>query len=158
MDRDELFEEIRTLLREPQTATVANPYRYTDLDLVPQIRSALRYLRTTGVPSDAVMDTTGTLTTEPDETEGMLIAFRVAAMLLSGDLIKKLNDGELGVLFKAGPDTLDTKTATKSFETAAASYQQEFQKLLTIVLADVDGGTNNVFGSQNAVTEGGIEV
>jgi hypothetical protein len=153
MTKDEIYEEIRSQLREAQEATVTTPWRYDDKDLVPQIRSALRYLRTVGLPVLAVMDTSGTFETDPTETEGLLIALRVVNRLLTGDLMRKLLDGELGVVFRTGSDLIDTKTASTVFESASSRSGEEFDRLLTIALANTDGGSRSIFGLQSLYQE-----
>lgn len=154
MTKAEIFEEIRALLREPQAGTVERPWNFTDADIVPQIRSALRHLRTRGLATTGVMDMRGEFTTVPaTEREGALIALFVAEKLVSGDLIQKLHDGELGVVFRAGSDMIDTKEAAKSFQKVATTYREEFQILLTIGLTDADGGTAT-YGGQEALADG----
>lgn len=147
MTKAELIEEVRSLLNEAQLSTVEKPWHYTDVEFIPQIRSALRFLRTRGVATTGVMDKDGTFSTEPStEVEGALIALYVAEKLISGDLTQKLADGELGVIFKAGSDLIDTKVAAQSFSKAASGMADQFQTLLTIALSNADGGLNSVFG------------
>lgn len=148
MDKEELYGEIRALLREPQTSTALQPWTYADRDFVPLVRSALRQLRVRGLTVTGAMDGTGEFTENPTEMEGMMIAYYVADHLLSGDLIAKLNDGELGVTFKSGSDLIDTKQAAKSFEKSASLFRDEFQTLLTIALTDGINATSSTFSSQ----------
>lgn len=148
MDKATLYEEIRALLREPQVQSVADPWEYKDQDFVPQVRSAIRHLAARGVLVVAVMDTNGEFTTDPAEKEGLLIALFVADRLLSGDLIQKLKDGELGIYFKSGVDIIDTRQAERAFGVAATRYRDDFQALLTMVLTDQDGGADSIYGDQ----------
>jgi hypothetical protein len=148
MTRDELFEEIRVLLGEPQANLVDNPWEYSDLDLVPHIRSAIRHCRMKGVRMLAVISTDGDLTSAPTEGEGVLIALRVAGSLLKGDLLQKLLDGELGIYFRAGPDIVDTRDGAADFRRAADRYEGEFERALGIMLAQTQGGNDSVFTSQ----------
>jgi len=148
MQKAEVYEEIRALLREPQVNTVTKPWNYRDEDIVPQIRSALRYLRTGSGLAAVVgaMDATGTFAPEPTDMEGMLIALFVAHRLIGGDLTQKLAAGELGVLFKTGGDTIDTKQASSEFQKVASAYADRFNVMLAIALANQDGGSNSVIG------------
>jgi hypothetical protein len=148
MTKAELFEQIRALLLEPQVSTVSNPWHFSDEEIVPQVRSAIRHLRVKGFLALAVMDLDGQLTTEPDETEGMLISYFVAEKLLTGSLVQKLNAGELGVIFKAGSDLIDTKQAAKEFSSVAVEYGVQFDAFFIIAQANADGGVNNTFGDQ----------
>ena len=144
MTKQELFEEVRTLLRDAQVAAVSSPYRYGDEDLTYQIRSALRWARTQGVVTDAAMSTEGELAPEPSEPVGLLLAYRTAANLLQGDLISRLHSGELGMYFRAGDNIIDTKTAAGAFRFAAALFQNEVASLLFQLLSENNIG--DVYG------------
>jgi hypothetical protein len=154
MTKDEIYEEIRTQLREAQEATVQTPWRYDDGDLVPQIRSAIRYLNVLGVQNVGVMNTSGEFTTEPSPVIGLCIAYRIVHRLLTGDLMRKLLDGELGVVFRSGSDYIDTKTASQSFALIAERAEGEFSLLLAAAMANADGGASSVFGSGAINLEG----
>lgn len=161
MTRAEIEEEIRAILREVQVGTVQNPWTFTSDDFTPQIRSALRQLAVKyatvliSAKPEGVMDTTGAFTTEPGDAEGILIAQFVAMRLIKGDLIQKLMDGELGVIFKTGSDYIDTTQASRAFKDAADDLQMEFNAGLTIQLTNLDQGTNNIFGLNRAPTDAG---
>lgn len=148
MTKAELFEEIRALLLEPQVNTVEDPWVYIDEDLEVQVRSALRRIKAIGVTTDAVMASDGTLDPEPTEAVGLLVAYSVVSSLLRGDLMQKLLEGELGVLWRAGGDMLDTKTGAREFSSAAGEYSDAAHALLTIILTDQDGGVESVYGEQ----------
>jgi hypothetical protein len=150
MQTEELYEEIRALLREPLTSTPAAPWRYTDAEFVPQVRSVLRKLKAVGVTTSAEMNEDGDFTTAPDDTVGLLLAYGVASRLLTGDMTRKLQDGEMGTYWRAGPDILDTKDVAKLFANAAAKYDEEFRAMLTMILTDADGGANSYFGESSA--------
>lgn len=151
MTKAETIEEIRALLREPQRDTVADPWNYRDLDLVVEIRSALRNLHVVGLAPTVTMDEAGVFGSDPTETEGVLIALFVAERLLSGDLIQKLIDGELGIYLNAGGDVIDTKTATIAFKDAATRIRDRFDTIISVGLATSAGGVPiaaAVFGCQ----------
>lgn len=154
MNETDIFEEIRAILREPQVSSVANPWNYTDADLIPQVRSAIRNLRARGYAAEAEMGADGVFVTEPSETEGMLLCYFVAERLLSGDLLQKLMDGELGVVFKAGADMIDTKTSAMSFSAAGDRFRDEFRTLLAIAMAGEDNG-DSVLSSQTIQSDDG---
>lgn len=155
MNEAELYEEIRALLREAQVSKVSDPWKYTDEDFVPQTRSALRNLRVRGLLVEGAMDSDGIFTTEPTEIEGLLIAYFVAERLVSGDLLQKLADGELGMVFKTGPDLIDTKTATRSFEDFGKRWRMEFDALLAIAMAGQADGLQSVLSSENVQSDEG---
>lgn len=150
MTKAEWLEEIRVLLHDAQVETVAQPWTYAEPDLLIQIRSALRSLRAKGVLTTAVVDAAGEVTSEPTtDTEALCVAYIVAARLTQKDLVGKLRDGELGVLFKAGSDLIDTKQAARQFESVGSSYAAEAQRLLMLLIADADAGTESFFGEQS---------
>lgn len=146
MGLDEVREEIRSLIREPQLNVSANPWEYDNNDLIIQIRSALRRLRLYGITT-ATVDKDGTLTGTLDDVTGLLLASYVAFKLINGDLTQKLLDGELGLVFRAGTDMIDTKTATIHFREVASDYKDEYDALLAIALTSSDG-ISQVFGEQ----------
>jgi hypothetical protein len=142
MTKAEVYEEIRTLLREPQAATTENPWNYLDADLEPQVRSALRNMRNMGLTALSEVTFTGDpleFSRALTEAEGLMLSLFVAHRLLNGDLIQKLLEGELGIYLNAGGDVIDTKTATKAFKDAADDYKQQMTSLLAVALAT---GTN----------------
>lgn len=148
MDRDTLFEEIRTRLREVQEQTVTDVWLYQDEDLIMAVRSAIRQLRVIHVALEFDLDLTGAFDTDPTETQGMLLALKVVADLLKGDLTKKLNNGELGVSVKSLLDSYSSTEGAKGFAKAAESYAEEFKTLLTIVLSDNVDTATGTFGTQ----------
>jgi hypothetical protein len=139
MNKAEVLEEIRTLLREPQVETVENPWNYGDLDLSPQVRSALRNMRTMGL---AALDGV-TYGGDPEEfsrpltePEGMMLSLFVAHRLLAGDLVQKLLEGELGIYLNAGGDVIDTKTATRAFREVADHYHARLESMIAVAVAN----------------------
>lgn len=152
MTKSDLFEEIRNLLRDAQVNTVSNPWLYSDEELTFQVRSAIRHLTVKGISLSAVMSSVGALSPEPTTEQGLLIALYVVARLLSGDLVHKLLQGELGVSYKSGPDSIDTKGAASEFSKAADKYQMEYESLLTMSLTDTVDAGSSVFGDQTVTT------
>src|SRR3954471_2680622 len=96
----EIFEEIRTLLRDAQKELgITNPQTYDDSDLILQVRSALRQLSALGVTTNTVMAVDGTFTPDPTDQIGVLLALKSTSTLLRGDMISRVTSGEFGVLF-----------------------------------------------------------
>lgn len=135
MTKAEVIEEIRALVREPQEATVDNPWNYAEAELITQVRSALRHLRVFGINVQGSIDEQGEFVSLPTESEGVMIALFVAERLISGDLIQKLLDGELGIYLNAGGDVIDTKTATTAFRDAAKNLRARLDGLTGVALA-----------------------
>lgn len=148
MDIETLLEEIRTRLSEAQEDTCTDPWMYTEEDLIMAIRSAIRHIRVIGVTMLLDLDLSGAFDTDPSEIQGMLIATKVCADLLKGDLTNKLNRGELGVSVKSVLDSYSTTEAAKGFRDAAGKYMLDFDTLLTIVLANNADAASAVYGQQ----------
>lgn len=157
----EIFEEVRALIGEPQFDTVAEPYLYKDGELLRKLRSAVRQLSAKGVLwgessdlEDLVIDATeATPVFEEDPTtlQGVLLSLFVAVELLRGDLIKKLNAGEMGVYFRSGFDIIDTKKAGEDFRFAASIMQRELDVMLLRTLTSQLEGGDSVFGEQTGL-------
>jgi hypothetical protein len=146
MDKKELYEEIRALLLEPLSEVGADEWKFSEVELVRQVRSAIRRVRIAGIPIAQEMSEEGELSEELTFDVGMLIAYSVVARLLRGYLTQQLLDGELGIMWRAGQDVIDTKTAGQGFQRKASEYELEYQGLLATIFANRDGGTNSVFG------------
>lgn len=144
MTKDDLFEDIRALLKQPQAFIIDEPWDYGDEDLIIHVRSALRHLRSRGVTLEVDFSIDGELTGDLTESTGVLVSLYVAAYLLRGDLNNKVLNGSVGVVWRAGMDMLDTKTAAISLVQAAKDYERQYKELLMIVLSDA--GTIEVFG------------
>jgi hypothetical protein len=142
MDIDEVLEQIHTLLRDPSEPTSTFQALYDDTDLLWQMPSALRSLRALGVDIATLMTDEDEFDVDPTERQGVLLALRVAAIMLRGELTRRVFSGAAGLLFRMGDDLIDTKTAAIEFGKMAASYDMEFNTLLTIELS----GENEVFG------------
>lgn len=148
MDIDTLLEEIRTRLREAQEDTCTNPWLYQNEDLIKAIRSAIRHISVLGVPIPSDLDLSGTFTVDPTEVQGMLIALKVSADLLKGDLANKLNSGELGISVRSVVDSFSTTEASKGMQGIAKAYLRDFDTLLTIVIVNSTDVASAVFGQQ----------
>lgn len=146
MTKAELFEEIRAILAEALQDTVETPWVYDDPTLERAARSAIRHLKAVGVKSSVEMSSTGVLSPEPTGEVGLLLAYFVVARLLSGDLAKKLNDGELGLNFKAGLDVIDTRDAGKQLASLARHMEEKVEFHITLLLTNGTSGFGQVYG------------
>lgn len=133
---------------------MTSPWLYTDEDLVLSTRSAIRHLRAIKLTLLFDMDNSGAFDTDPTETEGMLLALKVASDLLKGDLARKLNSGELGVSVKSVLDTFSTTEASRGFQKSASAYDMDFRTLLSIVFTDATDTASGVFGQQGLSNAG----
>jgi hypothetical protein len=147
MTKDEVFTHIRSLLREAlDTLGAGVTLLYEDDVLLDQTKAALNYLIAVGVTTDTVVDSSDELTPEPSTRLGVLLALRVVAVLLRGDLTQRLLSGSMGMIFRMGNDLIDTKTAATQFKSIASDYSKEFISILTIELT----AEPEVFGGPNA--------
>lgn len=144
MTMDEVMEQVRSLLNDPLEIFVDSGVTqlYTDQDLLDRVPSSLRYLRSLGVSIDALLTTDAALDPEPTERQGVLLASRMAAGLLRGELTRRLLNGDFGITFRMGNDLIDTKTAAIKFADVSTNIDDEFQVLLLLELA----AENEVFG------------
>ena len=151
MTGTELLEEIRTILREAQVSTVAQPWLYSDTDLIYAVRSAFRHLSSKGLVIEATMDVDGTLDPEISNDLGVLTALYVAQRLIRGDLIRRLGTGSLGTYFRSGPDVIDKRQAAETFRKTADVLLSEYETALVLALSAVMPG--DTFGEQT-LTDG----
>jgi hypothetical protein len=144
MIMDEVMEQVRSFLNDPLEIFVDSDVTqlYTDQDILDRVPSALRYLRSLGVSMDAVLTIDAALDPEPTERQGVLLAARIAAALLRGELTRRLLNGDFGLTFRMGNDLIDTKTAAIKFADVSTNIDTEFQVLLVLELA----AENEVFG------------
>lgn len=150
MTKAELFEHVRTLLRDAQSVISINPPQvYSDDELTLYVRSALRHVKALGVSTDTVMSTLGALAPDPTDSVGILLALRVVVSLLRGDMIHRVTTGQFGIVFSMGNDTIDTKTAAIQFKDSSDEFEEEFRTLMTIIMsAEID--KQDVFGGPKA--------
>lgn len=150
MTKVELFEDVRAILMEAQADSVADPWVYDDVELLRQLRSAINHLQAYGLSLDVVIAETGGFTTDPNNFEGVLLSSFVCARLISGDLMQKLNEGELGLYFRAGMDVINTEEGGRQMAKVAKGLEDKFEVLLTMALTVGVGGAQNVIASLRA--------
>lgn len=142
MTADEIFEEVRTRLNELQVNTVDRPWTYQLDQLVPHARSAMRGLRAKNIVLRPTMNAEGVLSAEISDTLGVLIAAMTASRVVKGDLLQKLREGELGVVFKTGADSIDTTTAARALQSGADEMDMDVEALIAVALASLDQTEN----------------
>lgn len=150
MLRAEIIDEVRALLREPTLPTEVALWTYYDTDFTPLFRSGIRHLQGVKVPITAVVGSDGEFTPEPTATQGLLLALFCAERLVTGDLLRKVRDGDYGTVFRTGPDLLDTSQVARTIERFAADLRTRYQKYLTIALSD-SGSDDIVFGTPDTL-------
>jgi hypothetical protein len=141
MTTAEIIEDIRSRLNEFQVNTVDRPWAYRTEEFTPHMRSAIRQLRALGVVVAPTMDESGVLSDELTDTIGVLVSIIATIRLVRGDLLTKLRDGELGVIFRTGADLIDTKTAATRMENAATELDRDIDTLLAVAMASAEQTT-----------------
>jgi hypothetical protein len=144
MTATELFEDIRARLNELPVNTVSTPWAYRPEELVHHARTAMRYLRASGVVVTPTLDGEGALSAPLSDTIGVLVSLLTSASMVRGNLLKKLGDGELGVVFRTGADLIDTKTAAIRLESAADEMATSTKELMAIALASTEQAEGSV--------------
>lgn len=110
---------------------------YSDADLLEHIKTADFLLNATGVVTALVIDPDAeTITPDPIDTIGLMLAYKGSTIVLRGDLTKRVRLGELGVSFKSGATSITTTEATRALSMGANKLADAFENLLTLYLAD----------------------
>jgi hypothetical protein len=154
MDASEIFEDMRSRLNELQVNTVDRPWEYELDDLIPRVRSAMRYLRAANVYVNSTMSGEGVLSAPVTTIVGVLVSALATMNMIKGDLLGKLRDGELGVIFRTGADLIDTKTSALRLDAGVATLEAEVATLMAIALSSIE--QSNI-GSEGAYHYGGQE-
>ena len=110
---------------------------YSDADLLGHTKTADFLLKAAGVVTAVTIDTDAeTITPDPVDAIGLLLAYKGSIILLRGDLTKRVRLGELGVSFRSGATSITTTEATRSLNTGANNLATAFENLLTLYLSD----------------------
>ncbi len=88
---------------------------------------------TTGVTIDPV---TETITPDPVDAIGVLLAMKAAASIIGGDLLKKVRLGELGISFKSGATSITTSEAAKKLSDFSNGLKMKADHLEVMYLSD----------------------
>ena len=110
--------------------------------LVSYLNTANITLIAYGVATGVTVDTdTDTLSAEPDDVIGLLLAFHAASNLIADDLANRVKNGELGISFKTGASEITTNQAAITLKSSARSIHKDYEMLLAAYLS---GDPNSV--------------
>jgi len=88
---------------------------------------------TTSISVDPLAET---ITPDPSDSIGMLLATKTAAGIIGGDLLKKVRLGELGISFKSGATSITTSEAAKKLNDIQNRLIVQADRLETMYLSD----------------------
>lgn len=147
MDASAVLRKMRRMLGEV-AYTIGDEVMpvFTDEYLLEYVQDAAEYLEIANI-GDRVYSIDlfpPTITPEPSTADGSLLATWAAAKLLSGDLSKKIRDGDLGIRFRTGLNEISTVEASRRVNDQAKELFQEFDRLVTLKLAKRAGGAERV--------------
>lgn len=116
---------------------------YSDEYLLEYVDGAHIYLDAIdAMDDDYVVDVSGaSITPEPSDYDGLLIALKASADLMAGDLTAKIREGALGVRFRTGVDEISTAEAGRIVAQLAQKHEKSFERLKTTKLAIIKSGT-----------------
>ena len=101
----------------------------------------MRAVRAVGIALEPTMSKAGVLSLDLSDTLGTLISAMSASRIVKGDLLMKLRDGELGVIFRTGADLIDTKTIANELRTSTGTMEDEVATLIAVALASSSQST-----------------
>ena len=137
MTAAEVLTVIRQLVGEAAAVLDGELEFYSDSDLLEHVKTADFLLNAIGVVTALVIDPDAeTITPDPADAIGLMLAYKGSIVLLRGDLTKRVRLGELGVSFKSGATSITTTEATRSLSMGANNLADTFENLLTLYLSD----------------------
>ncbi len=137
MTTSEVLVIMRQLIGEAAAVLDGELEFYSDTDLLECVKTADFLLNAAGVVTALAIDPDAeTITPEPVDAIGLMLAHKGSVVLLRGDLTKRVRLGELGVSFKSGATSITTTEATRSLGASANKLADTFEVLLTLYLSD----------------------
>ena len=110
--------------------------------LIEYLNTANITLTAFGVETGVTVDTDNdSLSSDPEDVIGLLLAFHAASNLIADDLVNRLKNGELGISFKTGASEITTNQAAITLKASARSVHTDYEMLLTAYLS---GDPNSV--------------
>lgn len=108
------------------------------------VDSAVNFLDANDITTTTYVVSGTSILPEPSTIDGLLVASWSAFRFLSGDLAKKIRNGELGIRFKTGQDEINTSQAAEKIESAASQAEKEFRQLVNMRVSDKTGKATRV--------------
>lgn len=101
---------------------------YGDEYIFEYIDSAVIQLKVFSIITETEYTVTGTsISPDPEDIDGMLIASLTATQLLRHDTVKRVQTGEMGVRFRSGEDELSTVEAARLISRAVDKIETDYR-------------------------------
>jgi len=139
MDGITVLKEIRRRLGGVDGIIDSDDIEHSDEFWFEYIDGAVNYLSATDIITATYLVSGTSISPEPTTMDGLLLASWSVWSYLSGDLNKKIRNGELGIRFRSGLDELSTVEAARKIETAAEKAERNFRNLVNMKVADRTG-------------------
>lgn len=115
---------------------------YLDEFLLEYVKTSNFILQSLGVETAVTVDPSAeTITPDPTDVIGLLLAYQSAATLIGDDLITRLKSGELGLSFSTGITDISTNQAAITLRTSANKLISDLELLMAAYFA---GDPNSV--------------
>jgi hypothetical protein len=109
---------------------------YLDEFLLEYVKTSNFLLESLGAETGVTVDPAAeTITPDPSDVIGLLLAYQSAATLIGDDLITRLKSGELGLSFSTGVTDISTNQAAITLRTSANKLISDYELLLTAYFA-----------------------
>ncbi|MBU8920977.1 MAG: hypothetical protein KOO63_03870 [Bacteroidales bacterium] len=110
--------------------------------LIHYIETANSLLAAYGITTGVTVDTDAvSLSADPADAIGLLLAYQCASSLIADDLVNRLKNGELGISFKTGASEITTNQAAITLKASAHRINRDYE---TLLVAYLSGDPNSV--------------
>jgi hypothetical protein len=149
MTMAEVLQAMRIQLGDALTPFGEAAPSYSDKVLAEFVRDAAQFCRATGIFSQdytVEIPSAGppTISPLPEMIDGLILGALSVENLLSGDLVTRARQGELGVRFETGMEVISTVEAGKHVAGAVNYARRRFRYLVTQKLSSTLSATKRV--------------
>lgn len=122
------------------------PPEYSDGLLLEYVRGAALELGVLGITdTEYTVDVVNsTIIPEPSNIDGLLLGAKAVADLVSGDLVRRVTSGEMGIRFRTGVDEISTIDAGRHIGQEGAKLNQWYRHIATLKLSRADGASERL--------------
>lgn len=146
MNGVQILKEIRRRLNDVESVVSGLDFDHSDEYLFQFIASASNIIDVYSVgDSEYIVDEDAlTISPEPSKIDGLLLATWAVSHFLDADISQKLRDGELGVSFVTGHDSISTIEAARRVKDISQKSRDEYESLVCQKLANKISGSERV--------------
>jgi hypothetical protein len=139
---DEVLIVVRQRIGEAVAVIGGETPRYVDSFLLKYIKTTNFKLKLFGIDTELTIDPDAeTITPDPSDAHGLLLAMGAASQLIGDDLVHRLNTGEMGLSFTTGATQITTNQAAITLRLSSNTVRKDFDMLLNAYLS---GDPNDV--------------